>query len=82
MSVEKMRAALAEVYNGNIWRIRVNGMDDRQVVAVYKSMKAEGRLKKHPTIKKKEPGIRKAVQLSIFDEGFGLTDPQHGQGLI
>ena len=73
MTVEKMRAALAEVYSGNIWRLRVSGMEDRQVVAIYKSMQAEGRLKKKSPKPKKEPGIRKAVQLSFFDEGYGLN---------
>ena len=67
MTTDQMRCALAQVYHGPRWVIRVQNMKDSQVIAMYKSMKQEGRLYKHPTIKKKEPGIRKAVQLTIFD---------------
>lgn len=44
MTTEKMRAAIERVYAGPTWRLRVQAMDDRQVVAIYKSMKEEGRL--------------------------------------
>ena len=44
MTTEKMRAAIEQVYAGPTWRLRVQAMDDRQVVAIYKSMKEEGRL--------------------------------------
>lgn len=65
MTIDQMRNALAQVYSGPTWRLRVSGMDDRQVIAIYKSMEREGRLEKKKL--KKEPGIKKCEQLSIFD---------------
>lgn len=65
MTVDQMRNALAEVYSGPVWRMRVSGMDDRQVIAIYKCMQKENRL--HPKKLKKEPGIKKAQQLSMWD---------------
>lgn len=41
-------------------------MPENQVIAVYKSMLETDRLTKKKRLKK-EPGIAKAVQLSIFD---------------
>lgn len=67
MTVEKMRTALMEVYHGNKWRYRVLGMSDNQVIAVYKSMIREDRFKRHEPKKKNEPGVRKAVQISMFE---------------
>ena len=65
MNVEKMRAALGELY-GPKWRLKCQEMPDRQVVAIYKNLERKGKLKKPPK-KKKEPDIKKAVQLTIFD---------------
>ncbi len=65
MNVEKMRSALAEVYSSPKWRLRLQQMPDRQIVAIYKNMESRGNLRKHP--KKKEPGVTKATQLTIFD---------------
>lgn len=59
-----------KVYHGNRWRMRVYGMEDRQVVAIYKHMKASGQLYPHPTSKPKEPGVKKAVQISMFDPEY------------
>ena len=67
MSTEQMRSRLAELYPGPKWRLRVMQMPERQVVAIYKNMSQNGRLKKHPIKKKKEPGIIKAVQMTMFD---------------
>lgn len=65
MTVDQMRNALVEVYSGPVWRMRVSGMDDRQVIAIYKCMQKENRL--HPKKLKKEPGIKKVQQLSMWD---------------
>ena len=42
-------------------------MPDNQVVAIYKNMSRTDRFTKHKRLKKKEPGVIKAVQLTIFD---------------
>lgn len=65
MTADKMRNALMEVYSGPLWRMRVSGMDDKQVVAIYKSMEREGRLTRHKS--KKEPGIKKAEQITMWE---------------
>lgn len=65
MNVEKMRSALAEAYSGPKWRLKLQQMPDRQIVAIYKNMESRGNLKKHS--KKKEPGVTKVTQLTIFD---------------
>lgn len=67
MTVERMRENLSKVYPSPNWRLRVNAMDDRRVIAIYRSMLERGGLKPKKSHKKKEPGIRKAIQLSIFD---------------
>ena len=60
---DQMRSQLVQVYPGEHWRNRVACMADRQVVAIYKSLKKRGELRKH---KKKKP-YEKAVQLTIWD---------------
>lgn len=64
MDVAKMRCALAELY-GPTWRLKCQTMPDRQVVAIYKNMERTGRLKKKKP--KKEPDIRTALQITIYD---------------
>ena len=65
MDVNKMRCALSELYSGDNWRLKCQTMPDRQVVAIYKNMERTGRLKKKKP--KKEPGIKTAQQLTIYD---------------
>lgn len=65
MTTERMRTILAERYPGPAWRQKCLLMPERRVIAIYKSLERRGNLKKKP--KKKEPGVKKAVQLSIFD---------------
>lgn len=68
MTVERMREALLVAYSGDKWKRKVWSMPDNQVIAVYKSMKSrDGRIKPTPGRKKLEPGIKRAVQISIFD---------------
>lgn len=64
MDVAKMRCTLAELYGPN-WKLKCQTMPDRQVVAIYKSMERQGRLKKKP--KRREPNIKTAVQITIYD---------------
>lgn len=66
MTTDQMRCALAEVYPGPKWRLRVMGMHERQVVAIYKNMSRTDRLKKRKK-KHNEPGVKKVEQLNIFD---------------
>ena len=67
MTTEQMRARLAEVYPGPKWHLRLAKMDDRQVVAIYKCMQRTGQLKRKKHQKKNEPGVRAAIQITIFD---------------
>lgn len=66
MTTEAMRTRLAEVYPGPKWRMRLMQMPERQIIAIYKNMSRTGRLEKKRK-KKKEPGVIRAVQLTIFD---------------
>lgn len=66
MTVERMRCSLADVYPGDRWRLKCMQMPERQVVAIYKSLQRKNQLKRKPK-KKQEPGIIKAVQITIFD---------------
>ena len=67
MTIERMREHVSKVYPSPRWEEKVRNMPDIQVIAVYKDMQHYDRLKPKKSIKKKEPGIKKAVQLSIFD---------------
>jgi len=66
MTTDQMRSRLEKAYPGPRWRLRVMEMPDNQVVAIYKSMSETDRFTKKKRLKK-EPGIAKAVQLTIFD---------------
>lgn len=67
MTTEQMREKLAEAYSGPKWQLRLAQMEDRQIVAIYKCMKQTGQLERKKLRKKMEPGIRKAIQITIFD---------------
>ena len=65
MDIEKMKAAIIEVYPNNTWKHRVlYQMSDAQIVAVYYSFQRTGRFDKSKSKKTKGP---KPVQISIFD---------------
>jgi hypothetical protein len=77
MTVNAMREAVISVYSGPAWRLKVQEMPDRQVIAIFRSMVDEGRLTKNgilakrphqPTFevpkKKSEP---QCIQLTIWD---------------
>lgn len=66
MKVEKMRCALAEVFPGPKWRLKCQMMPDRQVIAIYKNLSQSDKLYAHKKMKK-EPGVKKAVQVTMFD---------------
>ena len=75
MTVEEMRTAIIDVYSGPTWRLRVLGMEDRQVIAIYKHMKQEGtfervRLERRKREKMQEKSAfpsENAQQITIWD---------------
>lgn len=75
MTVEKMRSALAEAYPGPKWRLACQTMPDRQIIAIYKNLGAKNRL--YIRKKRKEPGVKKAVQVTMAD-----LDPSLFRGTI
>ena len=66
MNVEQMRARIIDVYGGPTWRLKVQEMSERQVIAIYKDMERKGRFDK---IKKQKHAKTDALceQLTIFD---------------
>ena len=68
MTTDQMRNAINEVYPGPKWTLKCQTMPDRQVIAIYKSLQERGRLcKKRRGFKRKEPGVTKAIQITMFD---------------
>ena len=68
MTVEEMREKITHVYAGPTWRCRVQGMDDRQVIAIYMHMVEDGifdKIKKDS--KRKKANTLHEEQLTIFD---------------
>lgn len=45
MSIEQMRAAIREVYDGPWWKNKVDRMHENQVLAIYSRMLETGKLK-------------------------------------
>ena len=43
MSVAQMRQEIAAIYPGDRWKNRVNGMHERQVVAIYMNFQKTGK---------------------------------------
>lgn len=73
MTVDQMRSALCELYTGPKWRLKVQGMPDRQVIAIYKDMQSKGRFTQKNKRKRKEPKKATAIQLTVFDVLYGIT---------
>lgn len=62
MTVDEMRNYVCKMYTDSPrWRLKVNGMPDRQVIAIYKTMQKRGQQPK------KKPKENNTQQLSIFD---------------
>lgn len=66
MTVEQMREKIIHVYAGPTWRYRVQGMENRQVIAIYKHMCEDGVFDK-PRKKKKNDNSLHEEQMTIFD---------------
>lgn len=69
MTVNAMREHVVGMYHSDRWRLRVLGMPDRQVIAIYKNMQRRGQKPK------KEPKDNKTQQITIFDL---LEESQNG----
>lgn len=72
MTVEEMRAAIAQLY-GPGWKWRVSGMSENQVIAVYFSLLERGAFDKKSTKPAKKAKVEgkfepfgPGVQLSLF----------------
>lgn len=64
MEVYQMREMIKKVYPTETWYNKVNHMPDKQVMAIYFSMKASGKLDKP---KKKTKETEEFKQMTIFD---------------
>ena len=68
MTIENMREHVINAYPGPFWKLKVQKMDDRQVIAIYKSMIEEKRLDKYLQKKYfKHSAEPKCEQITIFD---------------
>ena len=63
MTVEAMRLKIAEVYESDRWRRRVQLMPDNQVIAVYRTMRDRGQFDRRKSRKSKII----FQQISMFD---------------
>ena len=69
MKIDQMREEITKAYSGPAWRLKVMGMSDRQVIAIYYDMKRKNRLGKRPhenAVKFRE-GDEKCEQLNMWD---------------
>lgn len=62
MTVDQMVNRISEVYP--YWRAAIQEMDNRRIIAIYKSMERDGRFEKASKAKKPE---QKQIQLTIWD---------------
>lgn len=62
MTVDQMVNRISEVYP--YWRAAIQEMDNRRIIAIYKSMERDGRFEKASKATKPE---QKQIQLTIWD---------------
>ena len=80
MTEAQMREAVASVYSGRKWKLKVARMDEYQLFAVYQSCLRRGKFDKQPN---QSPSVRPSkkdkheekqfkqysgIQLSLFDD--------------
>lgn len=71
--IAAMKHAIMEVYPGPTWRIRVQAMKDKQVIAIYKRMQCENVFEKAAKARKKKEQMKEqGVQMTIWD--FMMND--------
>lgn len=66
MTVNSMREYVSKMYNSDKWRLRVHGMDDNQVIAIYHTMIERGQ---KPPKKEKGPKVQQLNMFDILREG-------------
>lgn len=77
MTVESIRSYVSGAYVGDKWRNRVALMEDRQVIAIYRTMCEKG----FPA-KKKPKAMEKAEQISmmaLYPDVFGGYSQKKGE---
>lgn len=80
MTVEAMRTAITEVYPGQTWRLRVQGMKDDQVIAIYKHMKEENVFEKAAKARRRKAKMKEqGIQLTIWD--FMMNSENDDEGV-
>lgn len=68
MTVDQMRGEIASVYPGLKWHNRVAGMLDNQVIAIYKTFQANGKLESdYIPVRKNKPEDNSYHQMTIFE---------------
>ena len=65
MTIEQMRTEITKAYPGPNWRLSVQGMPNRQVIAVYKRFLETDQFRK--ARKKKKDLGPPCEQMTIFD---------------
>ena len=72
MSINQMRAAIAEVYTGNKWKRKVEKMHDDQIIAVYYKFLKNGKFEQHePEIRDKKKMREPRKEVPSFDSWHG-----------
>ena len=76
MKVEDMRQAVIAAYSGPSWRLKVQVMPDRQVIAIFRSMVEEGRLSPKGKVIKKphQPTTEKPKKPEPYCEQMTIWD--------
>ena len=72
MSIDQKRRKIAQVYDSDQWLLKVLSMPEKQVAAIYRTMKERGQIPKKKE-KKNEPQYE---QLSFFS----MMTEEHSYG--
>lgn len=67
MTLDQMREEITTVYPGPNWKLSVQGMSDRQVVAVYKKFLETGKFEDKFRRTRKKGAEPPCEQITIFD---------------
>lgn len=67
MEVYQMREKIKKVYPTETWHYKVNHMPDKQVMAIYFSMKESGKLDKPKKKAKETKETEEFKQMTIFN---------------
>lgn len=70
MSVDQMRAAIAEVYSGNKWKRKVDKMHNDQVIAVYNNFLKSGKFEQREPEKREKKKTRDSRKEGPYFESW------------